>query len=187
MGMKSRKSFTLIEMVIVLGVLGFALPVLFAIIFLIIRQQGRIYSLMQVKKEGDFAYNSIKSTIRLSGRTVVDPAIDTSPYPTYNPCPILPNNTPTPASAIYLNDQSNRQFSYELKNGKIASNSADNNITDEYLTTDGVVISNMQFSCYRTSQFSPPVVWINFTVSKSGSDPDPASMDYTSRFQIKSY
>lgn len=187
MGINNRHSFTLIEMVIVVGVLGFALPVLFAIIFMIIQQQGRIYALQEVKKQGDIAFYSMKATMRQYGKIVAaNPTL--YPFPTImDACPIYTAPRPTPASVIYLYDRNMTLFSYELKSGKIASNSAQNNILNGYLTDDKVTISNVKFSCYRTNQFSPPIVSASFTVTKSGTDPFPASLDYTSRFQLKSY
>lgn len=200
MGIKRRDSFTLIEMIIVIGVIGFALPVMFAILFLVIQQQSRIYSLQIVKKEGDFAYNSMKTTIREYGKMVTNPSIFPSnlypsiyltTFPTDDPCPILPLSTPAPVPFIFLYDKSMTDFNYHLVAGaygdQLASSSARNGISGDFLTSSNVAITNLQFSCYRTSQFAPPVVSLSFTVTKSGTGMDLPTLNYASRFQLRSY
>jgi type II secretory pathway pseudopilin PulG len=184
MGIKKRESFTLIEMIIVVGVLGFALPVLFAIMFIVIQQQTRIYALQEVKRQGDIAIFSIKSSIRQYGKLVAN----LSPYPNVTEiCPPYPTPTLTPAPYIMVYDSSMADFSYKLINNKIASESSRNAISNNFLTDESVVVSNLQFSCYRTNQFSPPIVWTSFTVTKSGTDPNLPSMQYNSRFKLRSY
>lgn len=185
MGIKQAKqSFSLIEMVIVVGVLGLALPVLFAIVFVIIQQQVRIYALQEIKKQGDQALFSMKTTIRQYGAVVAVPTL----IPTIaDLCPIYPTPSIADMTALYLYDRDLIGFQYELKNNKVASNSADNNIIDRYLTDDKVVISNLKFNCYRTNQFSPPIVSLRFRVTKSGGYAGAPYLDYGTRFQLKSY
>lgn len=190
MGIKNKKSFTLIEMVLVIGVLGFTLPLLFSIIFLILRQQTRIYSLQELKRQGDNAFSTIQSVIKQSGVNIINPSITPfPPYPTIiDNCPVYPTPSLTPAPYIFLYDKDGRDFSYYLVGGKIASNSAANSINNYFLTNDKVAISDLQFSCYRSNQFSPPIVWTAFKVSQSvGADPTPASMQYSTKFQLRNY
>lgn len=188
------KSFTLIEMVVVIGVIGFVLPILFSIIFLIIRQQTRIYSLQELKKQGDNAFYSMQTSIRENGVNIIaNPTIITPPpYPTiYDICPIYPSPTLTPAPNIYLYDKSGAIFSYSVVGNKIASNSAKSGITNYYLTNDKTKIASpgadFLFSCYRSNQFSPSVVWTYFKITQNSPDTNPSSMDYSTKFQLKNY
>ena len=61
---KFNKGFTLIETIVVIAVIGLTLPVLFATILTLMRQQIKIYRLSQVKREGDYIINLMENTIR---------------------------------------------------------------------------------------------------------------------------
>ncbi|EKE14302.1 MAG: hypothetical protein ACD_12C00581G0001, partial [uncultured bacterium] len=59
-----EKSFTLIETIVVVAVIGLTLPVLFAIIFILMREQVKINRLSQIKKEGDYIITLMENTIK---------------------------------------------------------------------------------------------------------------------------
>lgn len=190
MGIKNKKSFTIIEMVIVVGVLSFTLPLLFSIIFLILRQQTSIYALQELKKQGDNVFSTIQSTIKQNGVYIVNPSITPfPPYPTIvDNCPTYPTPSLTPAPYIFLYDKDGRDFSYYLVGAKIASNSALNSINNYFLSNDNISVSNLQFSCYRSNQFSPPIVWTSFKVSRIvGTNPIPVYLQYSTKFQLRNY
>ena len=107
MGIKinfQKKGFTLIEMVVVVGVIGFVLPILFAIVFLIIQQQARIYSLQEVKKQGDQALFSMRGTVKQYAEKITNPSIyPSSLYPTIiDICPVYPTPMPTTMPFIFF-------------------------------------------------------------------------------------
>lgn len=176
-------------MVVVVGVLGFALPVLFSIIFLIIQQQARIYSLQQLKKQGDNAYYSMQTTIKQYAATITNPSIyPTTLYPTIiDICPVYPTPSPTSAPFLFMFDKAGVAFSYTFLNDKIASNSPGNGITNLYLTNDKVVVSDLLFSCYHTNQYSPAIIWTSFKVTQPGGATNSASMQYSTKFQLHTY
>lgn len=188
MGVK-EKSFSLIEMVIVIAVIGLVLPILFAIVFLIIQQQIRIYSLQEIKRQGDNALLSMRSTIKQYGAIVTNPTV--IPAPTISDiCPVYPDPTLTPMPFIYLYNEDSASFYYSIASGvseKIASNSAENNITNLLLTNDNVNITDLEFNCYKSNQFSPAIVSVYFRVTKAGTDPNPPYMDYSTKFQLRNY
>lgn len=188
MGIKN-KSFTLIEMVVVVGVLGFALPVLFSIIFLIIQQQARIYSLQELKRQGDSAFYNIQTTVKQYAATITDPTVyPTTLYPTIvDVCPIYPTPSLTPAPFLYMFDKAGVAFSYTFLNDKIASNSPGNAISDLYLTNDRVIVSDLLFSCYHTNQYSPAIISASFKVTEGNIATNAASMQYSTKFQLHTY
>jgi len=62
--MKIRyKGFTLIEIIVVMGVLAILLPTVFSVIYIIMQQQLRTYKLIDTKKQGDMIMSYMKESI----------------------------------------------------------------------------------------------------------------------------
>lgn len=59
-----KKSFTFIEMVVVISIMLLIIPALFSVIFTILREQARVIKLAIVKREGDYLLNSMANIIR---------------------------------------------------------------------------------------------------------------------------
>lgn len=182
-----ERAFTLIELVVVIGVIGVSLPVIFGLFFLTLQQQSKIYILQEVKKNGDYALNTIRSTIKQYGEKVTDSGYQNEI------CPVLPTPTPTPASTLYLVDKFGNRFKYfqtSTTPSRIASESSTLGINNWYLTNDKVNVDSLGFTCYRTNPFSPPVVAVSFSVSQaqtSAPHEEKASMTYTTKIKLKSY
>lgn len=171
-----KKGFTFIEILVVLGVISLALPALFAIIFSIFQQETRIYALKDVKQQGDYAIEHMKSTIQQRGFQITD-----SGYAN-DVCPVLTSPTPAPVSRIYLTDNDQNTFSYYLSSDKIASESSVEALS--YLTNSRVKISDIGFSCYKTNFFSPPILTASFNVTNVASD---ISLLFRTTFKLRSY
>lgn len=181
-------SFTLIEMIVVVGIIAFVMPVVFSIVFVIFQQQARIYNLQEVKRQGDNTINTIQNTIKLYGATVVDPTLYPTLFPTIvDICPVFPTPSLSPQPYLFMYDKSNTAFSYVFKDDSIASSSPSNNIIDLMLTSNKVVISNVKFSCFRSNQFSPAVIGAEFDVSRIINGQTAASMHYNTRFKLTNY
>jgi len=58
-----KKGFSLLEIVVVMGVLGLLLPSVFGIVYIIMQQQLRIHRLSQTKQQGDLILNYMKESI----------------------------------------------------------------------------------------------------------------------------
>lgn len=182
-------SFTLVEMIVVVGIIAFVMPVVFSIVFVIFQQQARIYNLQEVKRQGDNTINTIQSTIRLYGAKIVDPTLyPTTLFPTIiDTCPIYPTPSLSPRSYLFLYDKSNTAFSYVYKNDSIASSSPSNNIIDLMLTSNRVTISNVQFSCFRSNEFSPAIIGAEFDVSRIVGGETAATLHYRTKFKLTNY
>jgi type II secretory pathway pseudopilin PulG len=160
-------------MVIVIGVISFALPVMFSIIFLILQQQVRIYALQDIKRQGDNALSNMKSTILQYGSRIVDSGT------TDDKCATIINSP-----SIYLIDKHDVRFNYYLTgDNRIASGGA-NFPVPLPLTTTKVTVSNLLFSCSQSNTFSPPVVSISFAVSIPALG---TSMNYATKVKLRTY
>jgi|GEM_PF-1807597 len=65
---KNNTGFTLIEMVVVMGVMALLLPTIFGVTYIIMQQQLQIHKLTETKKQGDLIMSYMKESI---GRTAV--------------------------------------------------------------------------------------------------------------------
>lgn len=177
-------SFTLIEMLIVIGVISLTLPAFFSIFFSLLRQQAKIYALSQVKREGDFALNTITNIIRNYGVS-----IHSSTPPDEN----NKINCPQSGTQIindYFLDKYGNYFRFYLESDHIASTSPIITPTTIPLTTNRVQVTNFNLACAQTSPFSPPIIKVNFTVTyNTGSTrpEDTASLNYQTQIKMKSY
>ena len=67
-----KRGFTLLELVIVISIIGLALPALFSIFFVLARQQIKISQLQKIKASGDTAYHEIINTVRNNAISIND-------------------------------------------------------------------------------------------------------------------
>lgn len=152
-----KKSFTLIEMLVVIAVVSLVVPAIFAIIFGIMRGETKVYRLSRVKEEGDFVLNTIANTVRNNALTL------------HSATPISDANTVcrdagTSASLpIYFVDQEGQWFNFSSSANYIASDSA--NFADPLnLNSSRTVVSNLTMSCDRDAVYSGATVSLSFDV-----------------------
>jgi len=69
---KRKKGFSLLEIIVVLGVLALLLPTVFGVVYIIMQQQLRIYRLTETKKQGDLIMSYIKESISRSAVGIVN-------------------------------------------------------------------------------------------------------------------
>lgn len=188
MGTVARKSFTLIELIVAVGIIGLILPAVFNIFFTMIRQQLVLVSYQEMKQQGDSAQRNIKNILQNSAAYITDSA-----YTVTNVCTLPLTPTPTYSPNLYIGDRDGRFIHLYQKTVSsvdiIASDSADTNktFTKAYnLTSEAVTISNVGFSCYRINEFTPPIVSAMFTVQKSTAFKD-ISFPYLFNVRLRNY
>lgn len=190
-----KKGFTFIEIVVVIGVIGLALPALFAIVFAILQQQTKIMRLSEVKRQGDNVLVMIQNTIRNYATEIYS---DTGL--TIKECDSTINpHTSNTGSNFYLKDKYNNSIRFYLQTvGSdifIASDSArpfSAPATTQQLTTNKVTITTPTnfISCQRSATYSPPIITINFKVqykTTSTRVEDTASLNYQTSIKLRSY
>ncbi len=182
--------FTLIEVIVVVGIIAIVTPALFTIVFGILRQQAKVEALRQAKREGDFLIQNIENTIRNYAISIHSglPADDNS-NAVCNASGSSYQLTP-----LYFKDKFSNWFKYDPipvsgDYTKVASDSSLAN-TDSDLTTSKVDVQNFSLNCASTSAFSPPVVSISFTVSyntNSSRPEDTGQLTYRTKIKLRSY
>lgn len=184
MGTVTRRSFTLIEIIIAVGVIGLIIPTVFNIFFTMVRQQLVLIAFQEMKQQGDSVQRNMKNVLQNRAAYVTDSA-----YTATDVCPLITTPTPTYSPEIYIRDrEGNRIHIYSPSVGAIASSSADiNNAINTYnLTSGSVVVSNIGFTCYRINEFVPVTVSTQFTVTKSTMFKD-LSLPYSFNVRFRNY
>jgi len=185
--MKKWLAFTLIETVVVIGVIGLVLPVLFTILFVILQQQSKLNRLQQVKKNGDFVLSILEKTIKNRANSIYE-----NTPPTNERCGKGEASYPVTFSDLggsnfYFLDKDGNWFRFYLTGNKIASSSAGGDI---FMITDLTKVDSFDISCDRSSAFSPATVSVNITISFNTSSTrveDTASLTYRTRIKMKNY
>jgi len=151
MEMKRKKSgFTLIEILVVVGLLGIIAGIGSNMFFTTLRSSTKSKSLTMVKQNGDYALVVIERLIRDSEKVITNS--DGSL------CTTGMNKIKTKRL-----DGSEVEFACKgegTANGLIASNSA-------RLTSNEVKLDSCSFDCSSRGGFYPQVVTINFTLSQA--------------------
>ncbi len=184
---KLKRSFTLIETIVVVAVIGLTLPILFVIIFTLMRQQVKISRLSQTKREGDYIINIMENTVRDKAVT-----IHTSTPPNDENM-ICKNVGASPSgSSLYFLDKNKQWFGYENGSNTIASSSASTSIN---LTSSKILVSNFSLSCSRNTIYSAPTVLLSFDVCYDTGAPNCSttrpeeitSIHYGTRIKLRNY
>lgn len=186
-----RSGFTFIEMALVVAIVGLVIPVIFSIVYVILRQQVKVYRLSEVKRQGDFTLSTMENTIRNYAKTTHSGVPDDTNE-------ICGGNGSSGANP-YFKDRIDLSsyFTYALSSGKIASTSSVSGANSD-LTTDTVIVqligSTPLIGCTRSSIYSTPVISINFSVcynisgSCTSSRPEEsATLNYSTKVKMKSY
>ena len=196
----TKKAFTFIEIVVVIGVISVSLPILFTIIFAITNQTLKVQRLSEVKKQGDYAINVIENTIRgyavkiYSEQELINEECNISGS-TY------PSPDPSDGSDFYIKDIAGKYFNFQLTDSnKIASESSDliNPISVVDLTSDKVLIENFEIQCNRNTTAYPPIISISFDICYKNPSSDPpdciftrteeaASLNYQTKIKLRNY
>lgn len=181
MGRIKYRSFTLVEMIVAVGVIALVLPSIFNIFFIMIRQQIVLISYQDMIKQGSSIEKNIKYILQNRAGEITE-----STYTT-DVCPLI--TTPTPQfSRIYIKDIDGKPieiYQDALNANKIASLAAEPN-KKYFLNTSTVQISDLAFTCYKVNDFTPPYVSTSYTITKSALFKD-VSLPYSFSVKLRNY
>lgn len=185
-----KLAFTLIETIVVIGVLSLSLPLVFSIFYNILNQQAKIYQLTQVKREGDNILSLMSTTINNYAVAL------------YSNIPISPENEiclnadNNLSNVNYFLDPQNNWFRYCLStSGTVCDNTNTGFIasmssipsTNIVLNSNKVRIQDLSIRCRRTNSFSPPLVYVNFKICYYIDNNCTYTLSYQTKFKLKNY
>lgn len=178
----TRIGFTIIELIIVIGVIGVTIPSIFGIFFTMLRAQAKTYVLQEVKRNGDNAVNIMQVLIKQRAIGIYsDQNLTTE---------VCSTSQSESSSQLYFKDKDGVVF-YFIADGaspsKIALRTA--SATDIYNLTNEKVSVPTSFSiqCYRKNTFSPPIVRIDFDIVSATStrQEENAKIHYTTQVKLR--
>lgn len=162
-----RKAFTLIEMLIVLTVVSILIPTVFSIVYVIMRQQVRIYRVIETRRQGDSVLTFIKDRMVRSKQITNNPS--SPPYTprcaTVGPPVTSSNNTTEDAFDIaFLDNDDNR---YRIYLNKTTGNLMFQPLpggTATPINNNLVSVSSFVITCARRAQEGAPLISISYTI-----------------------
>lgn len=176
--MKTKKGFTIIEMLIVLTVVGILVPTTFSIVFVILRQQVRIYRVIETRRQGDYILSYIKDRlIRSNAMTNLDGSV------TYCDDAGETHNGGNGSTVEFRDNQNNTYRIY--RDGTTNSIIFDNGSLASSLNTTTVSISDFNIQCYRRGEYASPLIGVSYTISFNDSTPSPSEGTVALQYQTK--
>ena len=162
--MSKQKGFTMIEMLIVISLFIILLPTIFAILSTILRQQLRMYKIVEAKRQGDAALAFMKERILREGIAIKN----SSGATTYCESATPPNNQYATSNGADFRFQlipNGSQYYYFRQTGTRIDYVTTSPALTTSLTANTVQVSNFQISCFRRTLNSPPMIQISYTVT----------------------
>lgn len=186
---KKKSGFTLLETIIVIGIISLILPIIFSIVFSITRQQAKVYVLSTVKREGDNALSVIENLVRNNAIAIYSDQALSSQV-----CTTISYDGGS-GSSFYFSDKDGNWFNFKTATDtellKIASDSSVLNSAIELTSVKNTQISSFNISCDQTSEITSPIVSIQFTISQKQTTStrieDLASLNYSTKIKLRSY
>lgn len=174
---KKQKGFTLVELLVAIGILGVVGGIATIILFTTLRSASKSDIMREVKQNGDYAISVMERMVRNAQgvETVDNSSCSTTGNCGAGTCMKIKN--PDGRTTNFLKENVGDVF-------KIASNSG------TYLTSNKVtVVGDLNFTCTRTPG-KPDVVSINFTLSQPGTPTRPeerASINFQTTVSLRTY
>ncbi len=159
-----KRGFTLMELAVVIGVMSIVGLASVAIFYRALRGTNKSDTIKRVNQNSQLVLEVMSRFIRNAKRVQAVGMGD---------CPGTSNN-------ITLLGSDDKTVQFTLQNGRVASNGS-------YISDPSVLISNLQFSCTRTSG-APDSIQINFnTVATASANDAQTVQDYNTTINLRSY
>lgn len=189
---KTFKAFTLIETIVVIVIIGLVMPLIFAIIFGLVREQTKIFRISQVKREGDYILNATSSLIKNNAQSIHSAG---PPSDANERCKNIETYTSSNYRLIFKDKQDYWfRILWDEPNEKISSYSSSTATSTDFNSTS-VLIENFEIRCDKTSLYAPATVSISFNVCyktsagdcTSGTPEEIATLHYQTKIKLRNF
>lgn len=182
MNRKNQAGLTIVELIVVIGVIALSLPVIFNLFFTMLRAQAKTYALQEVKRNGDTVLNLMQTLVRQRAIGIYsDQALTTE---------ICAASGSQSGGPLYFKDRAAALFYFASEGAnpaKIASRTA--TLVYYNLTNPKVTVNNFSLQCFRRSAFSPPAVKIDFDIVSFSTfatrQEEKAKIHYTTQVKLR--
>ncbi len=188
-----KKSFTLVEVIVVVTVMGIVLPAFFTIFTTILRQQLKVFHLAEVKRQGDYVVTVLENTIRNNAYTIYS---DTAGN---NEICNIPSSLPGPTIQAFK-DQYKTLFTLVYASQNLTLTKFDVApaptlaFVSGQLNNTKVGITAFSLTCSRGSTlYSAPIIQLSFTIcylsgaAACASGLDQASLTYQTNIKLRNF
>ncbi len=183
--MKNKFGYTLIELIIVVGIISLILPGVVSVLFSTIRSYTEVLIIQEVKRSGDNIIDILDNKIRSQVWGIYSDSAALNEV-----CTTRSGSTTDDESApgiLYFRAANGNIFFFVVNNG-VLQFSDNGTLVD--LTNNKVAVTSFALSCFRRSQYNPPLVSILFTVSQQGSPTraeEKSTMTYSTKIKLRQY
>ena len=166
MGIKNS-GFTLIEMLMVLGIIAVIMPAIMSISYAILTQQLRIYRLTETKRQGDYIINIMKEKIARDARALYDNVAGA------NVCAGAGTSFSSPSGTTFdfVNDNGDTFSFRQVGNNMVFNDNTILPVITSYLNDTRVTITNLTIECVRKTLLTHPLVGFSFDITFVDSTP----------------
>lgn len=163
----NKKGFTIIEIVIAMTLIAFIIPAVSSILLTLLQQQRALTQLSQMKREGDSILKFVRSRIQEDSFRVS--ATNPNTAATSLRCNDF-NNAGTrrydnPAGTAFFLIPRNPLNDFRIFRSGNTLNYSLNNGAAQLINSPAVLITDFRIGCSLRSEFSAPIIYVNFTVA----------------------
>ncbi|MDA1317121.1 MAG: type II secretion system protein [bacterium] len=180
MGIKNS-GFTLIEMLMVIGVISVVMPAVMSISYVILSEQLRIYRITETKRQGDYIMNVMKEKIARDAEIIFDNSTSS------NICDDALDTFSSPqGTTLDFFNEDNELFKFSQVNGNLVVN--DNTVLPSITSNlnDGrVSITNFVIECSRKTLLTRPLVGFAYDVTFVDATPTAREGTITLHYQTR--
>lgn len=180
MGIK-QSGFTLVEVLMVLGVIAVVVPSIMSISYVILSEQLRIYRLTETKRQGDYIANVMKEKIARDADVLFDNNT------TSNVCVGAGDSFSSPGGATFdFIDENGNTFSFrEVANNMVITDLTVIPTITSNLNDARVAITGLTIECSRKTRLTLPLVGFAFDVTFIDATPTVREGTITLHYQTK--
>lgn len=179
---KTRRGFTIVELIIVIAVIAIAIPAVFGVFFSMLQARLKVVALEEVKRNGDSAINIMKHMIQNNAVAIYsDNTLNTQV------CNTSASSSPGP---LYFKDKDNlaSYFNFKIDSDRISISGP--SAVLNYITNLKTITSNFSVSCSRTiaTYNTFPIVTISFDITAAAASTrqeEKAKLNYRAKIKLR--
>ncbi len=158
---RRHEGFTLLEVIVVIGTLAFALPIITIVLFIIVRQQVTVSRMTEVKRQGDQAIAVIQNVLNREVVGMYDSSVPT-------PSPVCATATTIPVDIATFKDGGGNTIQFTVDNGTLKMVRSDRGTVEITNPAKVTVENTLSMQCVKSASYTHPLVKVRFSIISAG-------------------